>query len=167
MSAPRPLILLGLDPGTVNLGYAVMLVPQQYLICSGSVQLCASVARYEDIAAKTCAFMSALRRQIPFDAVVVEEQLRDQMIAVMQSVLTWCAVHEIPCDLVNAARWRKRVGMRATGNYEKNKLAAIPYVQTVFKYSPPSHHAAEAILMAVGTCTALTTRFYVNYLSSL
>jgi len=167
MSIARPLILLALDPGTVNLGYALMMVPHQYLICSGHVQLCSSTARYQDIAAKTCAFMHALRERIHYDAVVVEEQLRDQMIAVMQSVLTWCAVQQIPCDLVNAARWRKRVGMKATGNYEKNKLAAIPYVQMMFKYNPASHHAAESILMAVGTCTALTERFYVNYLLSL
>ena len=151
-------VVLALDPGTANLGYALMRVPEQYLLAAGAVRLCASDASYTQIAQSACVFLQQLHAASPFDAVVVEVQLREHMIAVMQSVICWCVLRGVPCDVISAATWRHRAGVRATGNYERNKAAAARQVRDFYAYAAGSSHEAEAILMAVGACSEFSLR---------
>lgn len=159
MAAAAPSgVILALDPGTTNLGYALMRVPDQWLLAAGSVTLCASDAAYPQIAQSACVFLESLYGASCFGAVVVETQLRDRMIAVMQSIVCWCVMRSVPCDVVAAQTWRKRVGARATGNYDRNKAASMEFARDVYSHRGRSSHECEAVLMAVGACAEFSVR---------
>lgn len=82
-------------------------------------------------------------------------QLREHMIAVMQSVATWAYCRNISCEIVTAAVWRKRVGTRSQGSHDKNKRHSVKYCQEQYGLCIVDHNVAEALLIALGALNEL------------
>jgi len=146
------MLVLGVDPGTTNFGIAIV-TDQQLLVYSRTVNLMQGVQiTYSSIALAVCLLMEHLFRVFKFQHVCVEMQLREHMIAVMQSIAVWACMRNVHYEIVPATVWRKRVGLRNSGKYHINKSRSFAYVKERFYCQPSDHNSAEAILIAVGAC---------------
>lgn len=156
MSSSQPLILLGVDPGTTNYAFCFLEARSQCVLHTSCANICNGVPQsYKSIAVGVRLLLDRLYAAKPFQHVSVEMQLREAMIAVMQSTVMWCVDRGIHCEIVTASTWRGRVGLRATGNYEKNKKKSILYLDQVYGYKTRDHNLAEATLIALGAASAL------------
>lgn len=152
----EPLIVLGVDPGTTNFAFCFLEARTQSVLHTSTANICSGgLQTYKTIAIGVRLLLDRLYSARPFQHVSVEMQLREAMIAVMESVVMWCVCHDVHCEVVTASTWRGRVGLRATGNYEKNKKKSILYLFQVFGYKTVDHNLAEATLIALGAAGAL------------
>jgi hypothetical protein len=156
MTVTQPLIVLGIDPGTTNFAFCFLEARSQRVLHTACTNICPSgLQTYRSIAIGVKVLLDRLYNARPFHHVSVEMQLREAMIAVMQSVLMWCACRDVHSEVVHASIWRSRVGLRATGNYEKNKKKSILYLDQIYGYRTKDHNLAEATLIALGAASAL------------
>lgn len=145
-------VVLACDPGTANFGWALMRVPDQVLIAAGAARISPVGPTYVQVAHNVCAFLEQTYAIHPFDAVVVEIQLREYMIAVMQSVICWCAMRGVPIRALTAQQWRWCAGVRAAGSHAGNKAFSVAHLKAAHGYMAKSPDEADAVLMALGAC---------------
>lgn len=144
------MLLLAIDPGTTNFGFALANEDQR-IIYARTVNLMQNrCITYKSIALAVCLLLNNLHKVFQFQYVCVEMQLREHMIGIMQSVCTWALMRDLSVEIVPATVWRKRIGLRNSGNYYTNKQRSVQHLRHTFGYEVPDHNAAEAMLMALG-----------------
>lgn len=148
-------LILGIDPGTTNFAFALITEHQQ-IIYTRSLNICPRQQTYRAISIAVPRLLDAVYTLFPsLVHVCVEMQLREHMIAVMQSVATWAYLRNVSCEIVTASTWRKRIGLRSQGAYEKNKRQSVKYCQDTLGLQISDHNVAEAILICTGALKEL------------
>lgn len=105
---------------------------------------------YRSVALGVCNTLSAVAKCVRLVHVAVELQLRSPMIEVMQTVVTWCYMQNISCEIVSAYTWRKRVGVKSQGSWAKNKKHSIEHVRNCLGYFLTDHNQAESLMISLG-----------------
>lgn len=144
------MFVLGVDPGTTNFAFTVLNARTQEAVYGNVVNLTPALCTYRSIGVAVCLLMDQLLERFKFCGVCVEMQLREHMLAVMQSVVVWSLMRSVDVDVVPASAWRRRVGFRSTGNYNKNKAQSIVHLRKAFNIYTENHNVAESTLIAIG-----------------
>ena len=141
--------VLGIDPGTTNFAFALTDVQSHRVVAVRSVKLQRSDTNVA-IAMSVCALLGALARGMKVIHVAVEQQLRQPMIEICQSVVTWAYTQNISCEVVSAYTWRRRVGARNKKSWAANKKNSVDYCCWTLGYPVQDHNLAEAIMISLG-----------------
>ncbi len=144
------MVVLGVDPGLVNFAFTALNGRTQEVLYANSINICPRLATYRSIAISVCIVMQRLYERFHFQIVCVEMQLREHMIAVMQSVCCWSVMQNIECEIVPATLWRRRVGLRNTRTYAQNKAQSVRCRREFFGLVANDHNVAESTLIAIG-----------------
>lgn len=141
--------VLAFDPGTRNLGWAVLEVETQCVVACGLHDM--GVEPTLDAVAFECSLFVAHLRALWYpDAVYVERQMRDKMIAVAQSLMTAALCQGVPATIIHPATWMRRMGVRPMGSHSANKRRNLHLVQEDLGYNVDGdHNIADAVLIAL------------------
>ena len=139
--------VLGFDPGTAHLGWAVV---DEWGIIGCSVQaLSSSTVTYTDAGYECARLVCDLIRTFQPDVVVVEQQMRDKMVAVAEALHTAALAYQIPSSIVHAQTWMRAVGLRGLGSHAANKKRNKDACKLLYPHQAPSdHNACDAVLIA-------------------
>ena len=141
--------VLALDPGTRNLGWAVMEVESRELVACG-VHDMGPEPTLDAVAFECSLFIARARALWCPGAVYVERQMRDKMIAVAQSLATAALCQGVPATIIHPAVWMKRVGVRPMGRHALNKQRNLALVEQELGYAVDgNHNIADAVLIAL------------------
>jgi len=141
--------VLGIDPGTSNFAFALTDAVSHRVVAVRAVRLQRTDTNVA-IAMSVCALLGALVRGMKVIHVAVEQQLRQPMIEICQSVVTWAYTQNISCEVVSAYTWRRRVGTKGKGSWAANKKHSVRHCHAALGYPVQDHNLAEAIMISLG-----------------
>lgn len=145
--------VLAFDPGTTHLGWALVDEDARLVAC-GTLTLGGGgrSMRPELIAEHAARAVERIcATHSPPAVVVVERQMRDQMIMVAQSLVTAALCFGIPATVVHPCTWYARLGVRGLGSHAANKRRNVTLCCDTLRYAVPGrdHNACDAVLIAV------------------
>jgi Holliday junction resolvasome RuvABC endonuclease subunit len=145
--------VLAFDPGTTNLGWALVDEDARLVACGTLTLGSGGRSLRPEVVAEHAA--RAVERIVathsPPDVVVVERQMRDQMIMVAQSLVTAALCFGIPATVVHPSTWYACLGVRGLGSHAANKRRNVALCCDTLRYSVPDrdHNACDAVLIAL------------------
>jgi len=139
--------IIGIDPGTVNLGYCVINASDGTILDQATVSIMIDKAVMGAHAKVAVGVVNALREPIASsDFVVAEQQMKVKMGVVFGAALAAAGTKPVagvaPCSV------KRHFGIPLTGNYARNKRLAIEKVAALGVKGATSH-VADAYLCAL------------------
>lgn len=149
--------ILGVDPGTTSLGWAIIDSSTLELISSGCFFL-----RYRRELQGNDALLASemwrfwvetiLKQPARPNCIIVEQNAMNRLYSnVEMCILSYAVGSGMDVAAVHPMTWKSILGIKPTGKHKQNKLASLEYVREL-GYNVPTDHQADAICLALCGC---------------
>lgn len=150
-------LVLGIDPGFVNCGWALVNFHRGLLVDKGVRTLVAGKERYHDVCGPALCLLGALHDEYGshIAVVVIEVQCLSRSTQFVEAALCTAAeafgysvLHAHPVTI------KSHFGLGCHG-HKKNKKRALEYVRDTLRIPVWNDHEADSMLLALWGCTKL------------